>query len=84
MTIAPEAPAPPADTDATPVLDARRVRLMASKLLSRGDTAERVREYAAGREHFAYMWDSIADAMDALAASVPAQPSAPALEAVPS
>jgi hypothetical protein len=55
-----------------PVLGEHIARLMAAKLLGRGDTSESVREYGASRPEFAYMWDAVADAMDAITA-VPAQ-----------
>jgi hypothetical protein len=77
-------PAPPAVADDAPELDPHIARLMASKLIARGDTSAGVREYAATRSEYSYMWLAVAAEMDALAASVPAQPSAPALEAVPS
>lgn len=72
----------PSVTDDAPTLDGLRVSRMAATLLRKGYTSEGVREYGAGRQQFAYMWDAIADSMDAITAgSVPAQRAAPAREA---
>jgi hypothetical protein len=67
------APAPPAVADDAPELDPHIASLMASKLIAMGDTSAGVREYAGTRSEYSYMWLAIADAMDSLAASVPAQ-----------
>ena len=74
------APAAPADDAPAPTLDGLRVSHMAATLLRKGYAPEGVREYAAGRPRFAYMWLAIADSMDAITATVPAQRTAPALE----
>jgi hypothetical protein len=77
-------PAPPAVAEDAPTLDGLRVSHMAATLLRKRYTSEDVREHAAGRPQFAYMWDAIADSMDAITAeSVPAQRAAPARGAAP-
>ena len=83
MTLAAEAPARTQDADDTPALDAGRTSRMAATLLRKGYAPEGVREYAAGRPRFAYMWLAIADSMDAITATVPAQRTAPDREAAP-
>jgi hypothetical protein len=65
MTLAAEAPA---RTDDAPALDGLRVSHMAATLLRKGYTSESVRDHAAGRQQFAYMWLAIADSMDATTA----------------
>jgi len=76
---------PPSGTDAPdavtglPALGDHVARLMAAKLIARGDTSQAVREYAAARPQYACMWDAVANAMDAITA-VPA----PRLAADPS
>lgn len=62
-----------------PTLGDHVARLMAAKLIARGDTSQAVREYATARPQYAYMWDAVANAMDAITA-VPA----PRLAADPS
>jgi hypothetical protein len=84
MTLAAEATVRTQDADDTPSLDAGRTSHMAATLLRKGYVSCDVREYAAGRPRFAYMWLAIADSMDAITATVPAQRTAPALEAAPS
>jgi len=87
MNLTAEAPARTQDADDTPALDAGRTSRMAATLLRRGCSPESVREYAASRPRFAYMWDAIAGAMTALAddaPAVPAQRTAPAPETAPS
>jgi hypothetical protein len=65
---------PSVTTDAPepePEFDVDVARLMAAQLLGRGDTAQDVRDYASGEPEHAYMWDAVANAMDAITA-VPA------------
>lgn len=84
MTLAAEALARTRDADDTPALDAGRTSRMAAILLRKGYVSCDVREHAAGRPQFSYMWTAIADTMDAITATVPAQRTAPALETAPS
>ena len=69
-----------ADDAPAPSLDAGRTSRMAATLLRKGIAPGSVREHASGRPRFAYMWLAIADSMDAITATVPAQRTAPALE----
>ena len=63
---------PSVTTDAPgPEFDVDVARLMAAQLLGRGDTAQDVRAWASGEPEHAYMWDAVANAMDAITA-VPA------------
>jgi hypothetical protein len=62
--------APDTVTDPLPLGD-HVARLMAAKLIARGDSPQDVREYAATRPKYACMWDAVANAMDALAVPAP-------------
>jgi hypothetical protein len=48
-----------------PEFDESIARLMAAALLRKGRTSASVREFAAARPGFSYMWGPVASAMDA-------------------